>query len=336
MKFWLIFVLLMAPEVPKALLAPSDPPRQFNGVAEVTAFSKSANTEMLAYFPNANVVLLMRKGDSVPLQLDTSLSAIKGCCAHRATPALSHRGERIAYVHVLPGQPRREAIAVYDVAAGKATDVFESAAVWSVAWSPDDARLAAVADGDTAEGRNVYLIVPDAGQPAERMHVRLDINNVEYQVSNYSTPSWEPGGKRLALELRRRGMGAGNSSSSVIGVLDLDTKAAKELAEGVEPSWSPVGDEVAYFARDRKRCFGVKADTGEKRLLFSVGRLGAGAGRGPLFYPVVWSPDGSQLLFHQWADPDLITNIYKVDLATGKAKKMGRTEIQVVNWRPAK
>lgn len=326
MTFWLIFALLVSPGAPK----------QFSGVSELTAVSKSSNAEVLAYFPNANVLLLMRKGESVPLQLDTSLSAIKGCCAHRATPALSHREERIAFVHVLPGQPRREAIAVYDVATGKTTDVFESPVVWSVAWSADDARLAAVADGDIAEGRSVYLIAPDAGQPAERMHVKLDINNVEYQVSNYSAPSWEPRGKRLALELRRRGMGAGNSSSSVIGVLDLDTRAVKELAEGVEPSWSPAGDQVAYYPRNRKSCYAVNTTTGEKRLLFAVGKRGAGAGRGPLFYPAVWSPDGSQLLFHQWADPDLITNIYKLDIATGNSKKVGRAEIQVVNWRQAK
>ncbi|MFI5103385.1 MAG: TolB family protein [Terriglobales bacterium] len=318
-----------------ALLQTPDKATQFPGLPELTAFSKSADTELLAYYSNANVVLLMKKGESVPLALETRMSEIKGCCAHRATPALSHRGERIAYVHVLAGTPRREAIAVLDVAAGKSVDVFESEAVWSVAWSPDDSQLAAVADGEPAQGRSIYIIVPQAGRSAERLHFALDIKGVEYQVSNYSTPSWDPGGKRLALEFRRRGLGASNSSAGAIGVVDLESKAVKELAEGVEPSWSPAGDEVAYFARNRKSCVAIRESTGEKRLLFTVGQQGAGRGRGPLFFPVVWSPDGKQLLFHQWVDPDLVTDIYKLDLAIGRSRKVGRSEVQVVSWRQA-
>ncbi len=316
-----------------ALLQTPDKATQFPGLPELTAFSKGADTELLAYYSNANVVMLMKKGESVPLALETRMAEIKGCCAHRATPALSHRGERIAYVHVLAGTPRREAIAVFDVATGKSVDVFEAAAVWSVAWSPDDSRLAAVADGDPAQGRSIYLIAPEPAQSAERLHPTLEIKDVGYQVSNYSTPSWAPGGRRLALEFRRRGMGAGNSSAGAIGIVDLETKGVKELAEGVEPSWSPVGDDVAYFTRNRKSCFAIRESTGEKRLLFTVGKQGAGRGRGPLFFPVVWSPDGKQLLFHQWVDPDLVTDIYKLDLAMGKSRKVGRSEVQVVNWR---
>jgi hypothetical protein len=309
------------------------PTRQFLGIPELGAFSKSANAEMLGYFPNSNVVMLMRGGEMVPLKLDTKLSEVKGCCNHRATPSLSHRDQKIAYVHVVPGPKRREAVAIYDTASEKSVDVFEAAAIWSLAWSPDDGQVAAVADGSLAEGRSVYLISADAGKPAERIHVALDIKGMEYQVSNYSTPSWSPDGKQMAIELRRRGMGSGNSAEVEIGLLELESRAVKELTAGVDPSWSPVGDEIAYYGRDRKRCFGMKTVTGEKRLLFSVGKRGAGAGRGPLFYPVVWSPDASQLLFHQWVDPDLITDIYRVAVTTGKAKRLGRTEVQAVAWR---
>jgi Tol biopolymer transport system component len=333
MKHRLTARLLAAIALLSAVLTAQESAHQFSGVSELAAFSKSAHASMLGYFPNANVVFLVRYGAQVPLPLSSKLADVKGCCNHRATPALSHHGERVAFVHVLTGQPRREALAIYDVPSGKTTDVFEAAAIWSAAWSPDDSQLAAVADAELPLGRSLYRIAANSGQLAERIHAVLDIKGVEYQVSNYSTPSWAPDGKRMAIELRRRGVGAGNSSSVEIGLLDLDSKAVTELTPGVEPAWSPVRDEVAYYARDRRRCFAIKSNTGEKRLLFTVGRRGAGTGSGPLFYPVVWSPDGNQLLFHQWVDPDLITDLYRVDLTSGKAKKLGRVEIQAVSWR---
>jgi Tol biopolymer transport system component len=245
---------------------------------------------------------------------------------------LSHRGEKIAYVHVASERPRREAAAIYDVASGATRDVFEAAVIWSVAWSPDDSRLAAVADEAGSKGRSLYLIRPDMGQPAEGVYLNMDIKGVEYELSNYAPPSWSNSGDRLAIEFRRKGTAAGRGAAGMIGIWNPETKQLTKLADGVEPSWSPVEDEIAYFSPKRNKCVAVKAGEAQ-RVLFSVGKRGAGAGRGPLFFPIVWSADGKQVIFHQWVDADLITDVYRLDLTTGKSKKVARSELQVVGWR---
>jgi Tol biopolymer transport system component len=160
----------------------------------------------------------------------------------------------------------------------------------------------------------------------------MDISGVRYELSNYAPPSWSPNGDRLAIEFRKKGLGSGNSSASAIGILDPEKKLVLKLADGVDPSWFPSGDEVAYFNPKRNQCLASRLN-GEPRVLFKVGKRGAGAGRGPLMFPVVWSPDGKALLFHQWVDPDLITNVYKLDLTSGKSKKVAHSEVHAVSWR---
>ncbi len=121
--------------------------------------------------------------------------------------------------------------------------------------------------------------------------------------------------------------------TSIVAAVELAQSTFRGLAVGVEPSWSPQGDRIAFFDLRRRNCFTVPARGGRATLLFSSRKGILGGGRAPLFYPVVWSPDGKRLLWHEWMDADLLTDIYARDLTTGRVKSLGRSEMQVVDWR---
>jgi len=306
----------------------------FRGASRLAEFSREAHAKVLVYFNNENDIRLLDRGKIISLELDTHLWTPDSCCAHRATPSLSRDGSRVAFVHLASTRPRREAVAVLDVTTKAQKEVFAARAVWGISWSPDGRRLAVVADGEGDSGHNLFVIDLMSASARQLTRGDLDLGGMTYAVSDYAPPSWAPGGRELALELRRTGPGANNGSAGVIVVWDLESNVYHKLADGVDPSWSPAGDSIAFFDGTRKKCFAIKSDGSHKELLFSATRgwLGVGGGA-PLVFPLVWSPGGSRVIWHEWVDADLVTEIYQRDLKTRKVRHIGRSELQVVDWR---
>jgi Tol biopolymer transport system component len=321
MGSWLLVGLLLVAEVGA----------NFRGLPKLSAFSKDAHARLLVYFNNENEFTLITQGEPVRLALDTHLWIRESCCAHRATPSLSHDGNRIAFVHLASAQPRREAIGILDVATGATTDVFTASAIWGISWSAHDGRLAAVADADEP-GHNIYLIDLAARSSHQLTHGKLDFTGVSYMVSDHAPPSWNPNGEEIAMELQRFG-GVRSGPQSVVAVWEIGSNQVRKLADGVEPSWSPAGDSISFFDPERMNCFAIKPDGSDRKLLFSASKGFLSGGRAPMFFPVVWSPDGKRVLWHEWVDADLQTEIYELDLATGRSRRVGKSELQVVNWR---
>lgn len=323
MKLWLVAVMLLAPAMAK----------DFTGMPRLASFSRGANATVLVYFNNENNFAVLNRGKALPLHVDTQLWRPEFCCAHRATPSLSRDDSRIAFVSLKSTHPRREIVNVLDLGTGEQKQIFEAAFVWGVSWSPAGDRMAVTADDEG--GRRHRLRVVDI----ETREILKSIDDAEfagerYLISDYVPPSWSPDGTRLAVEVRRPGPGANNSSASAIAIWELASGKLHKLAEGADPSWSPNNDEIAYFDATRRDCYVIASDGSHKRLLFSSTRgvLGIG-GRAPLFFPVVWSPDGHSLIFHEWVDADLIAEVYQFDLKSRKSRHVGRSELQVVNWR---
>lgn len=324
MRSWLIAVLLVA----------TGTCAEFRGVPSLVSFSRSANAKLLLYFNNENQLAVLAEGKLIKLELDTHLGDAKSCCAHRATPALSRDGRRLALVHLISARPGRQAVSIYDLDSLQQKDVFSAQAIWGLSWSPDGSRLAVVADEEAGAGHDLLIVEPASAAMRPLTHGSFTLEDAKYMVSDYAAPSWSPDGAHLAVELRRTGPGANNSSAGAIVRWDLESGNPFKLADGVDPSWSPDGAKIAFFDPSRSSCFALQPDGSEKKLLFTAvrGLLGAGGGA-PLVFPVVWSPDGSSLVFHQWVDADLVVDIYRLDLSSPKARRLGRSELQVVNWR---
>lgn len=325
MKPWLIAGLLLGAGITR-----------FQGPSRLANSIQDTKTEFLVYESNGNDMGLLTKSAVEPLTLDAHLAVAGGCCLHPATPSLSPDGQRVAYVHLSVAQPRKEAIHISDRSDHSEKEVFQANLVWSIAWSPTGDQLAVIADMAGEAGHNLYVIVLTTGKQTQLSHGLLNLGESPYTVSSHAAASWNGAGNKLAVELRAVGAHAENSGSGVVALWDTQTGEVHKLADGIDPSWSQAKDVIAFFETSRQRCFTVRPDGSEKKLLFALETKGFGSKLRLLTFPVVWSPDGSQLIFHQWVDADLITDIYRLDLRSGKPKFLARSEVQVVNWRETK
>jgi len=309
---------------------------QFQGPSRLAASIKDGKTALLIYSSNGNDVGVLTRGAVLPLDLKTQFWSQGNCCLHQAIPSLSPDGGRIAYVRLASTKPRQETINIYDRATSKEQEIFQSEVIWGVSWEPRGDRLAVVADKASEPGHNLYLVDVASNSVSQVTHGQIKLADRTYTVSNHGPPSWNSAGSQLAMELRIAGEQAENSTSSIIVLLNLETNEFVRLSEGVDPAWSPAQDAIAFFEPSRKKCFTIKSDGREKKLLFALGERGFPSRSALLLFPVVWSPDGRELLFHQWVDADLITDVYRLDLGRGKPRFLSRSEVQVVNWRETK
>jgi hypothetical protein len=171
-------------------------------------------------------------------------------------------------------------------------------------WSPDGRRFALAA---ISSGRPVLRIYD-----TERGKTERDIPF--RQLGQILNPSWSPDGRTIAFS----GLSGGLTD---IYVYDLGAAQLRRLTEDpfadLQPAWSPDGRTLA-FATDRFTTDLANLRTGP----YSIGLLDLASGRvseipgasGVRRLNPQWSPDGSSLYF--LSDPDGITNVYQVNLAS--------------------
>jgi Tol biopolymer transport system component len=308
-----------------ALLLAGAGMEKFRGANRLASALKETNAEFLVYFINGNEIGLINHGTIVPLNAESRWTA-GACCPHHATPSLSAGSREIAYARLKSAQPRREQLDIYNLETSAQKNVFEAEVVWGISWSPQGNRLAVVADQSPNRVHNLYIVDKLSGTATQLSQDSLEIEGVRYTVSDHAPPSWNHEGTQLAVELRSEQ--SKKSEARVIVLWDLVARNFRKIANGINPAWSPTQDLIAFYDSDSRICFTIKSDGSDRKLLFSVEPKAA-----PLFFSPVWSPDGTKILFHQWVDADVITDLYQFDLQKRKAKHLARSELQVVNWR---
>ena len=130
--------------------------------------------------------------------------------------------------------------------------------------------------------------------------------------------SWSPDGKYLVGQV-----GAWVQESHQIVVIELATGTRRILAEGIDPSWSPSGEWIAYLTGWRDKCVLIHPDgTGAHVVLGSHSGFSEGA---------VWSPDSESLLLNEGFFYDK-NDVWKLALSGDKAvRKMPRL-MYVFGW----
>ena len=76
--------------------------------------------------------------------------------------------------------------------------------------------------------------------------------------------SWSPDENRLAVVIERGGL------PQQVAVLDLRTRDVQAVGEGYAPAWSPAGEWIAYYAREK--CVLVHPDGTGTKTVKSVSR----------------------------------------------------------------
>jgi TolB protein len=197
--------------------------------------------------------------------------------ADDAFPDLSPDGSTVVWDSTRDGG--RKAIYAMDLATGSVralTSTAESEASAAPAWSPDGKRIA-------------FLSLPEAGTDWVLSVMNDDGSRVrrvaQVRSDDPLRPTWSPDGKRLAFA----SLSKGSKGTLHISVVNVDGSGRRQLTRGngeYEPNWSPVGNVIAYFAKQGVWVMG--ADGSEARRI-TTGNLSA-------FQPT-WSPDGTQIAY---------------------------------------
>ncbi|HEX2250409.1 MAG TPA: BamA/TamA family outer membrane protein [Gemmatimonadales bacterium] len=177
-------------------------------------------------------------------------------------------------------------------------------------WSPDGKRF--VFAGIT--GGQPVLALYDVQDADTEREIKLP------SLGQVLNPSWSPDGRYIAFSGFSDGL-------SDLFIYDLETDQLRRLMDDqyadLQPVWSPDGRTLA-FSTDRFATDLRTLSIGRYALALldvATGRVSQapGAGQGRQINPQ-WSPDGRALYF--LSDPDGITNVYRVDLATGAREQI--------------
>jgi surface antigen Omp85-like protein/WD40 repeat protein len=172
-------------------------------------------------------------------------------------------------------------------------------------WSPDGNRFAFAG---ISAGRPVLSLYQVEREKTER-EIRLP------SLDEVFNPSWSPDGRLIAFA----GLVGGFSD---LFIYDLESDKLNRLTNDafadLQPVWSPDGRTLA-FATDR-----FTTNLGLVKIgHYAIGLMDVATGRvtrlrgfeGARHINPQWSPDGASLFFI--ADPDGVSNVYRVELAGG-------------------
>jgi len=206
-----------------------------------------------------------------------------------------------------------------------ASFVFSSrmAGNWDIYWQRVGETTAVNLTADSAADEFDPSISPDGRQVAFRSEREgggifvADVSgkNVK-RLSNFChNPTWSPDQQSIVCAVERVDLSSARRALSPIWVLDTTTGTPRQLTttDGVQPTWSPDGQRIAFWTYGPARIFTVPAGGGTPHVLVG-GEPGGG-----LSNPV-WSPDGRALFYSSGGVGGSATTIRHIAIdATGQA-----------------
>ncbi len=210
--------------------------------------------------------------------------------------------------------------------------------IGQAAVSPNHASLAyAVLKSDSSKSVELRVVDTKSGSELQTFVVGHD---------DLFSLSWSPDGRRIAYAAYplhaplREATLSYNERVPIIYVLDLKTGVSTRIATGMNPSWSPSGQWIAYFdqtagAGDYNQVRLIRSNGTDDSILLSVGRWHFlfGSGQRCFRFPPVWSPDSRRLLLNELTDPDEGTfDLQLINISKPEMKRVARGKPPVLGW----
>jgi Tol biopolymer transport system component len=179
-------------------------------------------------------------------------------------------------------------------------------------WSPDGQRFVFAAIG----GGRPVLVLYDVGRGKRTREIRFP------QLGEILNPSWSPNGQFIAFSGLTGGL-------TELYIYDLKTGQLRRVTNDqfadLQPAWSPDGRWLA-FTTDRFTTATATLKPGPYSLALldvatgAIHRVNGSQPQGARELDPQWSPDGATLYF--LSDPDGVTNVYRLNLATGERARV--------------
>ena len=268
------------------------------------------------------------------------------------TPSISADGRIVASARLLEGQlttlkvRSTLVISTYSMTSREWTEYRNLTTLSGpVAISPDGSRLACFTWG--TDEANWHLRILDI-----KTRNTTTLRELPKRVGGMPHITWSPDSRRIAFDYAleppvnaANSLNTSNPSpTSKIYVMDLDTGAIQEIAEGWLPSWSPSSDWISYYdypPQQHKRWPRnlmvperinlIRPDGTDSKVVGAWHSLWDDLSIAP-----VWSPDSKKILINRVIDEGNNMDIYMLDLATGKTIKRFKKTPPVYAWVAAR
>ena len=237
-----------------------------------------------------------------------------------AFPSISPKGDLIAWGFAIALDKERQkhharyALGIYSMTSQEWKTYGNFDDIGDTAFSSDGSKVAFVAQSDDKDELLIFDIATGK------------MSNAPYHrgMPERGGLSWSPDGKHLAVVIQR------GDDPEQVAVLDLTTGSVQPVGEGYEPSWSPTGEWIAYYAG--QKCMLVHPDgTGRKTVKDMRGNIVLHGYRS-FNSGLVWSPDSKHLLLNEIKGDGPKLDVVQLDLATGHSSKKSENSLPVFGW----
>ena len=176
----------------------------------------------------------------------------------------------------------------------------------SPAWSEDGARIAFDGyEGINLAGESQLFVVEADGTGLRGLGIG-------------STPTWEPGDRRILFAVFPGAPSGGQRPG--IWIVNADGTGRERLFDGKWPAYAPDGDRIGYVKRDDdglERMYVFDEIEATHRSLYVRGYQRV--------YGPIWSPDGRRFCFHAWEDGAYNLCLFDLDAEQPMARVLRRT-----------
>jgi Tol biopolymer transport system component len=295
-----------------------------------------------ATYPGANGRIVFASGtneiwsvlpDGTGLELLTTVFAPPGIRSFVSFPSFSADGSKLAVMlneldrptpcdprAINAGSGRCGALVLMNADGSNQRVVYASEDVASLdlALSPDGSTIAFT---KVTSGSSEQLFTVRA----DGRHLRLLTPQRPHEPATDTWPSWSPDGRTIAFESSRDQALTGNNWS--LFSVDVRTRMVERiipasLNNDLEPNWSPDGSKLTFlrtFGYPDYRIYTVNRDgSGEQQILGDFTAVEA----------PVWSPDGSEILYHG------VGGLWLVNADGSNSHQLVSSVIRGYSWEP--
>ena len=245
-------------------------------------------------------------------------------------PALAPGADRVAWSLVSPSDLNKKSVksvlGVYSLL-DKSWKLYGDfcTQVGSRVFSPVGTRVAFASQTWSSPGNGYCSSNPIVLQILDIATGKLTLPPYNGRIFESARLSWSPDGKYLVGQI-----GAWVGPFKQIVVIDVESGSSRIIAEGMNPSWSPKGDWIAYEDDKGLKCILIHPDgTGAKVVLDLKKRF---HGYRTFIQGAVWSPDGEKLLLNEAKGISGGIDVTMLDLASGKVTTKCRNGPAVLGW----
>jgi len=244
-------------------------------------------------------------------------------------PILSPRGRQVAcWIGDTSVFKSEGDLLIVDVTGEHPREVLYVAERGSLAWSPDEQKIAFLGHASEAEYQeslNNWEWQPlQPLRPVSLYVLDLQTKRVERLVKDdvieLTSQAWSPNGQQIAYM----------SVDRQVCIFDLQHQVVRRVAAGGDPTFAPTGDKIAYAKLGSNDYYLISADGSYEELFLKNNK--PTFRYSPVMGPLLWSPDGRFVLYERTRSLSELPTPFVMDVQTKQEERLPQGSCVVASF----